>query len=75
MISSRYVESSRSAILLLGEPLGAIVFGLLILNEPITIYYIIGGGLLMFAIIYLILTGSKPSSKIAIVLNSNQNGT
>ena len=67
MISSRYVESSRSAILLLGEPLGAIIFGLLILGEPITVYYIVGGGILLFAIIYLALTGSRPSSKMLIV--------
>ncbi len=71
MIASRYVESSRSAILLLGEPLGAIIFGLLILGEPITIYYVIGGGMLLFAIIYLTLVGSKPRSKAAIGIQSS----
>ena len=68
MIGSRYVESSRSAILLLGEPLGAIVFGLLILREPITWYYLIGGGLLLFAIIYLTQTGSKLHTKAEMVV-------
>lgn len=63
MISSKHVESSRSAILLLGQPLGAVIFGLLILGEPITIYYIIGGSLLLFAIIYLISIGSMKSGK------------
>ena len=70
MISSRYVESSKSAILLLGEPLGAIIFGLLILGEPITINYIIGGSLLLFAIVYLIRAGSKLSSKASIVIQA-----
>lgn len=59
MIASRYVESSRSAILLLGQPLGAVIFGLLILSQPITIYYILGGGLLLFAIVYLISFGAN----------------
>ena len=71
MIGSRYVESSRTAILVLGEPLGAIVLGLLILREPITIYYILGGGLLLFAIIYLTMAGSKPSSKASIILQNS----
>ncbi len=70
MIGSRYVESSRSAILLLGEPLGAIVFGLLILGEPITLYYILGGGILLFAIIYLAQQGSKVSTKAGIITQS-----
>jgi drug/metabolite transporter (DMT)-like permease len=71
MIASRHVESSRQAILLLGEPLGAIIFGFLILSEPITIYYIIGGGLLLFAIIYLTIIGSKPSTKASILIEEN----
>lgn len=71
MIGSRYVESSRTAILVLGEPLGAIVLGLLILGQPITIYYIFGGGLLLFAIIYLTTAIPKPPSKASIVLQSS----
>ena len=51
MISSRHVESSKSAILLLGEPLGAIIFGFLILNETILFEYILGGFVLIAAII------------------------
>ena len=68
MIASRYVESSRSAILLLGEPLGAIILGSIILNEPVTIYYLFGGGLLLGAIIFLTLSGAKPTSKLNILI-------
>lgn len=71
MVGSRFVESSRSAILLLGEPLGAIVFGLLILGQPITYYYLLGGGLLLFAIIYLAQHSSKVSTKTGIVTQTS----
>lgn len=68
MIGSRHVESSRQAILVLGEPLGAIIFGFLILSEPITVFYILGGGLIIFAVIYLAISGSKPISKVNLVV-------
>lgn len=68
MIASKHVESSKSAILVLGEPLGAIIFGFLILGEPITIFYIIGGALLLGAIVFLTLTGTKPGSRVNLVI-------
>lgn len=71
MIASGHVETSRQAILLLGEPLGAIIFGLLLLQEPITIFYGIGGGLILFAVIYLTYRGTRPSTKATIVIPNN----
>ena len=57
MIGVPRVESSKAAILLLGEPLGAVIFGFIILQEQITIYYLAGGILLFIAIINI--TNSK----------------
>lgn len=54
MFTSKIVESTRSAILLLGEPIGAIFFGFILFSEKIEIQYIIGGGILLFAIVLLI---------------------
>lgn len=53
MIGGKYVESTKSAILLLGEPFGAVIFGFLILNEPITLNYVVGGILLMISIVWI----------------------
>ncbi|TFF97277.1 MAG: hypothetical protein EU541_08430 [Promethearchaeota archaeon] len=55
MIASNYIESSKTSILLLGEPIGAIIFGALILGEPITIWYIIGGLFIVSAVIVTII--------------------
>lgn len=59
MLSSSYdIESSKQSILLLGEPISAMVLGMLILSERITFWYIIGGGTLILAII-LILSSTR----------------
>ncbi|MFX0209312.1 MAG: DMT family transporter, partial [Candidatus Hodarchaeota archaeon] len=59
MLSSSYdIESSKQSILLLGEPISAMILGMLILSEGITFWYIIGGGTLMIAII-LILSSTR----------------
>jgi drug/metabolite transporter (DMT)-like permease len=57
LLSNKYnIESSRQSILLLGEPIAAMILGLLILSEPITIWYIAGGVILMLAIVNLVIT-------------------
>ncbi len=59
MISSSHnIESSKQSILLLGEPISAMILGMLILSERITFWYIIGGGTLILAII-LILSSTR----------------
>lgn len=56
LISNKYnIESSKQSILLLGEPISAIILGFLILSEPITIWYIAGGIALILAIVNLII--------------------
>ncbi|MHA1168526.1 MAG: DMT family transporter [Candidatus Hodarchaeales archaeon] len=59
MISSKHVESSKASLLLLFEPVGAIILGAVLLNEPVTIWYIIGGSALIFAIAITILADKK----------------
>lgn len=56
MISSKYIESSKTSILLLGEPIGAITLGALILGESITIWYLIGGAFIISAVIITIIS-------------------
>ncbi len=51
MLASNFIESSKMSILLLGEPIGAIIFGSLILFEPVTIWYLIGGSFILSAVI------------------------
>ena len=51
MISSRYLEASRASILLLSEPIGAMVLGYIFLSEPITLWYILGGIALLAAVV------------------------
>lgn len=63
MVSAKTVESSKTSILLLGEPLSAIIFGALILGEPITIFYLIGGGALLVAIIIILESSRSPNMK------------
>jgi len=59
MMSSSYdIESSKQSILLLGEPISAMILGMLILSERITFWYVIGGGALIAAII-LILSSTR----------------
>ena len=50
MITAKTVESSKTSILVLGEPVGAILFGNLLLHEPITWNYLGGSFLLGIAI-------------------------
>jgi drug/metabolite transporter (DMT)-like permease len=60
MVSNRFrIESYLTSILLLGEPIAPIIFGALILGEPITIWYLIGGSTLILAISIIILTSKK----------------
>ena len=51
MVAQKKIESSKTSILLLGEPIGAIILGAIILNESINIFYIIGGSLIILAVI------------------------
>ncbi len=51
MICSKQLEVFKTSILLLTEPLGAIILGALILKEAITINYILGGLFLIFAVV------------------------
>ncbi len=60
MVSNRFrIGSYKTSILLLGEPLAPIIFGALILGEPITVWYLIGGSTLILAISIVILTSKK----------------
>lgn len=60
MVSNRFrIESYKTSILLLGEPIAPIIFGALMLGESITIWYLIGGSTLLLAISIVILTSKK----------------
>lgn len=60
MLSNTFdVESSRQSILMLGEPIGAILLGALLLSEEITIWYLFGGMSLLMAIIIIILSSQR----------------
>ena len=51
MLSNKFqIESSTQSILMLGEPISAVILGFIFLSEPITIWYIIGGIPMLFAI-------------------------
>ncbi len=56
MVSAKYVESSTQSILLLDEPVGAIILGAIILQEPITRWYLIGGTAIILAVIIMIIS-------------------
>lgn len=58
MLTVNYIESSKASIILLIEPLGAILLAAFVLNEAITIWYVIGGLFLLLAIL-MIFTLSK----------------
>ena len=58
MLTVNYIESSKASIILLIEPLGAILLAAFVLNEDITIWYVIGGFFLLLAIL-MIFTLSK----------------
>ena len=59
MVASRYLEASRASILLLSEPIGAMVLGYICLGEPITLWYILGGISLLAAVVITILSQTK----------------
>ena len=64
MVSNKFkIESSKQSILMLGEPLSAAFLAYLILGERITIWYVLGGFVLIFAIINLIVS-SQQSRKV-----------
>jgi drug/metabolite transporter (DMT)-like permease len=57
MLSNTFdVESSRQSILMLGEPVAAIILGMLLLSEEITTGYLIGGIVLLTAIVIVTLS-------------------
>ena len=66
MIATRYIESSRTSILLLTEPIGAISLAYLFLNEAVTIWYLIGGICILLAAIITIVFSRKELEKYAI---------
>ncbi|MFX1512902.1 MAG: DMT family transporter [Promethearchaeota archaeon] len=55
LFSSKYIESSNASILLLNEPIGAIILAAILLNEEIRFSYILGG-ITLLAAIFLLLT-------------------
>ncbi|MCK4973586.1 MAG: EamA family transporter, partial [Candidatus Heimdallarchaeota archaeon] len=59
MLASKYLEASRASILLLSEPIGAMILGYIFLGEPITLWYILGGVALLAAVIITILSKTK----------------
>ncbi|MHA2294561.1 MAG: DMT family transporter [Candidatus Hodarchaeales archaeon] len=68
MVSSSVIESSTQSLLLLDEPIGVIILGWLILGEPITIPYIIGGIALISSII-IIFTSNSRNDDISTTVN------
>ncbi len=59
MLASRYLEASRASILLLSEPIGAMILGSIFLGETITLWYILGGVALLTAVVITILSKTK----------------
>ena len=55
MVATKYISSFRASILLSTEPIGAMILGFLVLHEEISVWYVIGGFFLLFAV-YLIIT-------------------
>jgi len=61
MVALKEAESSKVSILLLGEPVSAMILAFIILNEIITIWYIIGGSLIILAVIVIVLSKDRRS--------------
>ncbi len=59
MVASRYLEASRASILLLSEPIGAMFLGYVLLGEPITLWYVIGGAAILAAVVITILSQTE----------------
>lgn len=67
MLSNSYdVESSKQAILLLGDPIGAVILSAILLFEPITIWYIIGGTLLLLSIAIITISGGALENSLSL---------
>ncbi len=64
MISSKKVDASKAAILRLNEPVGAIFLGVLVLHEPITLWYVLGGLTILSAVIYIVISTKHNSDKL-----------
>ena len=63
MISNKYeIESSKQSILMLCEPISAAFFAYLILGEGITIWYVLGGFVLLLAIANLVINTHQSSN-------------
>ncbi len=63
MISNKFeIESSKQSILMLGEPLSAAFFAFLILSEEITIWYLLGGFVLLLAIANLVVASQQSTN-------------
>ncbi len=63
MLSSPHVESSKASIILLVEPIGAIIFGSLFLQEHISIWYLLGGTMILFAVLLLVFETRRKKMK------------
>ncbi len=72
MIATRYIESSRASILLLTEPIGAILFAYIFLNEVVTIWYLIGGLCILLAAIITIVFSEKEFERLEIQKESDE---
>ncbi|MCG3220817.1 MAG: DMT family transporter, partial [Candidatus Heimdallarchaeota archaeon] len=72
MIATRYIESSKASLLLLTEPIGAVALAAIILNETITIWYVVGGLAILTAACVTILTSIK-ESKLNLVEETQNN--
>jgi drug/metabolite transporter (DMT)-like permease len=72
MIATRYIESSRTSILLLTEPIGAILLAYIFLNEDITIWYLIGGICILLAAITTIVFSGKELESLKIHKESEE---
>ena len=71
MVSAKHVESSRASILLLGEPIGAILFGWMLLHEVVTIWYALGALLLLVAIV-LVVSGPEQNASLSEIQSRSQ---
>ncbi|MHA1971524.1 MAG: DMT family transporter [Candidatus Hodarchaeales archaeon] len=60
MLSNAFqIESSKQSILLLGEPISAMLLGYFVLSQQITFWYVFGGLMLLIAIILVTLSEKK----------------
>lgn len=50
MFTAQSIEASKASLILLVEPVGAVIFGFILLQEPITYIYLIGGLCILSAV-------------------------